>query len=151
MALPPSKISWQLTLWLLIIILQLSGCRGSDPELQRNEKLWQESKIANYNFVIMRYQGGMYSWAPVLVQVRDGRAISAQPIEEVGELVKVDYEDYDTIEKIFAKIQESYRKGDSVTVIYNKALGYPENVKIDPKKGVDALFTIELSKFESIK
>lgn len=158
------------SLILLITIFQLSGCSqelisvSSDPtsqnkntiadtELERNRRLWRESKIVNYNFVSSRYQGGMYFWIPVLIQVRNGKAISMEPTRERAELVKIEgYEDFDTIEKIFDKIHESYDNGDKVTVTYNKELGYPESTNIDPKNGgMDTQFTIVVSNFEVIK
>ena len=140
------------TLVLLITIFHVSGCRAPDAELERNKQLWSEGKVADYSFVIMRLQGGLYIWAPVLMQIRDGKTVSAQPTEKVGELVKVDYEDFNTIEKTFARIQESYNEGDKVTVIYNKVLGYPESIKVDPKGGgIDASYTIEISKFEIVR
>ena len=139
-------------LLLLITIIQISSCRATDPELERNRQLWREAKIADYNFVIVRHQGGVYWWAPVLIQVRDGNMVSSQPTEKVEELVMVDYAAFDTIEKTFSRIHESYEKGDEVTVTYSEELGYPEKIKIQPKAGgVDTFYVIEISKFEVVR
>jgi hypothetical protein len=159
-----------LTLLLLILIFQLSGCGQStksevadfksqnenkmtDDELERNHHLWRESKIVNYNFESTKYQGGQYVWVPVSIQVRNDSAISMQPVRERLPLEKIDgYEDFDTVEKIFDQIQVRRRSGDKVIVTYNKEFGYPEKTRIQPRNGgADTDFTIEISKFEVIK
>jgi ADP-dependent phosphofructokinase/glucokinase len=152
MAKYPSKINSKITFVLLAVILLTTGCRKADPELQSSKRLWQESKVTDYNFVIIRYQGGVYIWAPVLIQVRGGSVISALPLERVGELVEIDYRDFDTVEKTFRKIEKSHEAGDQITVTYNKEFGYPESVHVVPiGGGTDTQFTIEISKFEVIK
>jgi hypothetical protein len=141
-----------ITLVLMVTIFQIASCHAADAELERNKQLWQESNVADYDFVIIRYQGGMYVWAPVLVQVRGRKAISMKPTKKVEELVKVDYGDFDTIDKTFDVIQRSYDKGDKVTVTYNEKFGYPEKIKVQPKGGgVDSVYSINISEFEIIK
>jgi len=140
------------TLIIVITVFQMASCQAADRELEKNRQLWTESNLADYDFVINRDQGGSYVWAPVLVQVRGGKAISSRPTEKVGELVKVDYGDFDTVEKTFDGIQRSYNRGDKVTVTYNEKLGYPEKIKIQPMSGgVDSVYSIDVSKFKIIK
>lgn len=124
-----------------------------NPELERNRALWRESKILNYEFVLMRFQGGVYHWVPVSISVRNGQAVSMQPLKDKRELEKIDgYENFDTVEEIFNQIQESFNKGDAVEVTYNKEFGYPEKTRIEPRNGgIDTAFIIEISKFEITK
>lgn len=143
---------------LLIAIFLLSGCgrdknKFSDPELERNKLLWQESKISNYNFVSTWNQGGTWAWVPVLITISNGTVISMEPVRERKESERVqEYENFDTVEKMFDQIQEGYNNGDEVIVSYNKEFGYPEKIIIDSKKGLtDTGFTILISNFEMTK
>ncbi len=151
---------------LLITIFLIPGC-GQDknisninqgtnkvinPELERNKRLWQESKITNYNFVITQYRGGSWTWVPVLVKIRNGQAISMETAREPTQYEKTEgYENYDTVEKIFDQIQKAYEKDYIVEIVYNKKHGYPELTKIDPLTNAHSGFAIEVSEFKVSK
>src|SRR5262245_34279361 len=78
-----------------------------DPELERNQKMWQEKNIADYDLTASLYKGGEYRWAaPVLIKVRNGQAISIEPLNEKFKEVPIEeaiggYRKLDTVEKMF--------------------------------------------------
>jgi hypothetical protein len=120
-------------------------------ELERNRRLWKETKILNYNFECHQIRGGMYSWAKVLIQVRNEKAISIKPVEDPSVLTKLDgYEDIDTFEKIFDKIEEGYENDYIVEVTYNEKYGYPEKTTINSQKHSHSNVVIETSNFQII-
>ena len=161
-------LSFNTTLILLLTTFLLAGCgslfqsgsidslpkntpRIVDSNLEKNRRLWQESKIVDYNFVSTKFGGGTYAWVPVSIQVKNSQVISMEPVKE-RQLQRIDgYEDFDTVEKSFNKIQEAYDKGYGVKVTYNKEYGYPETFSIDDVKDPDSAFSIEISKFEIVK
>ena len=56
-------LSIHLVVILLITILPITSCsqkvnKIADPELEKNTRLWQESKIFNYNFVVNKITMG---------------------------------------------------------------------------------------------
>jgi hypothetical protein len=123
-----------------------------DSELERNRQIWQNRKIADYNYVSIKVASGMYFGAPVLIKVRKGEAISMKLYGEKGELDRTDgYEDFDTVEKIFTQIQEAIDKGHLQRVKYNKEFGYPEYININSMSSEHSALSIEISKFEIIK
>ena len=143
---------------LLITIFPLSGCsqiknKITNDELEKNIRLWKESKITNYNFVIGKIDMGTWGWMPSLIKVRNNQAISKEPIGEPGPMTRIDgYTDFETVEKAFNTIQEAYDKEYRVEVLYNKEFGYPKNIIIDPRTALtDTVFTTEINKFEIIK
>lgn len=150
--------SFGVTLLLVITSLSISACSVvssyvcGDSEWEKNRELWQTSKVANYNFIVTRFVGGTYMYAPMLIKVRDCKAVSLEPTEELLPLIKTDgYEEYDTVEKMFTRIQRFCLNGDKVTVLYNKEFGYPEDIRIFPSGGgVDSGYRIEVKKFEKI-
>jgi len=143
---------------LLILMIALSGCSRDQPkitneELEKNIRLWQESKISNYNFVVGRMTMGTWSWQPALIKVRKGQVVSKEIIGEPGPMAHVDgHEDFETVEKMFATIQEAYDKGYGVNNRYNSKFGYPEQIRIDAGHGAtDQAIITDITQFEIIK
>lgn len=142
---------------LATMLFQTSGCgtgqpSSADAELEQNLKLWQKSHITDYNFEMVRYAGGMSAWVPVSVKVRAGKALSVEPARERLELEKINgYDDFNTVEKCFERIREGYGRGEKIKVTYNKQLGYPEKITFELDQGVDAFYSINISKFEATK
>jgi len=142
---------------LLIIAVISTGCapqtseqsKAIDPELQRNRRLWQESKIADYDFEVIKLYG---NWMPSLIQVRGGQTFSKQPVGERGPMdVLEKYEDFETVDKAFNAIQGFYDENYRVEVTYNQQFGYPEKILYDHRKSTDSVFIIEINKFEIVK
>ena len=128
-------------------------------EMERNHRLWQESKIANYDFVIYKYAGGNtneWNRLPVLIKIREGNQFSIEKVEKDKDYViysRTDgFEDFDTVDKLFNFIRWQLDNGKIVEAEYDKKFGYPKNVFL--------IFTystnhnshnIAISKFEVIK
>jgi hypothetical protein len=128
-----------------------------NSELEKNRRLWQEKKIADYNLTASLYKGGVYRWAePVLIEVRNGQAISITPLDERDKEMPVEkgiggYKEVDTVEKMFAYIQKGLDGEADVQVKYDKTFGYPKDMRINYlKKGSDQWQTMIIKKFEII-
>ena len=71
---------------------------------------------------------------------------------KTGPLDSVDYNGFETVEKIFDSVQGSLDRGERVEVSYNREFGYPEKVFVHPRAaGVDPWFSIEAQNFEVMK
>jgi hypothetical protein len=148
---------FSLVVFLLVAIIP-HGCsqqqsKITNEELEKNVQLWQQSKIANYNFVVFRITMGTWGWQPSLIKVRDGQVISKDPIGEVGPMTHVDgHEEFETVEKMFATVQEAFNKGYGVNVSYNREFGYPEEIRINPRPySTDQTIITSIKDFEIIR
>ncbi len=140
-----------------IIIFSLTGCgqrrvETIDGELERNRQLWRQKKIPDYNFVVYRITMGTWGWQPNLIQVRNGNVFSKEAIGEVGPMMHVDgHEQFETVEKMFATIEDAYKKGYDVNIIYNRECGYPEQIRIDKDPGgTDQAIITYIKEFEIV-
>src|SRR5687767_4230002 len=53
-----------------------SEVKNEETELERNRKLWRESKIGNYKMTLKMNQPGLYSpVSPVEITVKNGEAV----------------------------------------------------------------------------
>jgi Family of unknown function (DUF6174) len=103
-------------------------------EIERNRSLWQKSAIANYDFEANKYFYGVTSpWgaSPALIKVRNNQNISIEPVSKDSERNISSYKEFDTIDKFFDFIRETFEKGTHVDVKYDKKYGYPKNIFID--------------------
>lgn len=117
-----------------------------NPELESSKRKWVDSKILDYEFEITKDHG---NWMPSIIHVRSGKVVSKQPTDEKGELGLIEeYDDFETIEKIFASIQNFYDKEYRVEVKYNERLGYPERVLFDHGKSTDSVVIIGIRRFD---
>lgn len=93
----------------------------------------------------------MATWAVVLIKVRNGRAISIEPLGEPNPLAKFStYESFDTVEKMFNEIQEAYDREFVVEVSYDKEYGYPEKMTLNNLAVFDGSIILDISKFEVV-
>lgn len=123
-----------------------------DNDFLQNLQLWKDKKISSYSFVIARFGGGQYGWVPVAIEVKDNKAISIKPARKKLELERIDgYEDFETFDKLFARIDNSYMKKHRIEVVYNKELSYPEKVRIDDGKTNHSAYYLEISNFKVAK
>lgn len=152
-------LSIHLAVILLIAILPITSCsqkvnKAANPELEKNTRLWQESKILNYNYVVRKTTMGTYGIRPVMMKVRNGHVVSKEHLGEPGPMTLTDdFTSYETVEKAFAAIQEAFdNKQSKVNVEYNREYGYPTRIWIDTKPGAtDQIFTVDFEKFEIVK
>ena len=121
----------------------------TEDNLSQNLRLWKDKNISNYSFVLSRFGGGQYGWVPVVIQVENNKAISLKPARKKLELERIDgYEDFDTFDKLFARIGDSYKKKYHVEVVYKKELGYPEKIIVDDFKTNHSGFYLEVIDFK---
>lgn len=126
--------------------------KSPDNNFLQNLQLWKDKEISSYSFVISRFGGGQYGRVPVAIEVSDNKVISLKPARKKLELERIDgYEDFETFDKLFARIDDSYKRKHRIEVVYNKELGYPEKVRIDDGKTNHSAYYLEISNFKVAK
>ena len=139
-----------LVLFLMVSVMMVVSCENRplvvNPDLESNKRKWVDSKIVDYDFEVTKDHG---NWMPSNIRVKGGKAVSKQPLDEKGELGLIEeYDDFETVEKIFDSIQNFYNKEYRVEVKYNESLGYPERVLFDHGKSTDSVVIIGIRKFD---
>ena len=121
-------------------------------ELERNRRLWQESKTLNYDFVCGHYAGGDEDPAePAIIKVREGKAVSIEAVAKSKTPKLSGYENFDTIDKLFEYARQELENGRILSIKYNKKLGYPEITGIKYSYDIDDWNSINITKFEVVK
>ena len=123
-------------------------------ELERNRKLWQESKIVNYDFVIQKGGGGntnSFNASTTLIKIRNGEKSSMEAVEKDRAWNVESYNDFDTIDKLFDYLRQELDDRKLIAVKYDKKLGYPKMVYIKFAYNIHDGVFIEISKFKVIK
>lgn len=124
-------------------------------DLEKNRALWIKSKILDYDIVCSIFAGAATVPAyPVLIKVRDGKAVSIEPVKKPNDGSIEIYKRFDTVDKMFDEIQQGLEKGGSIVVKvkkYNEKFGYPESFSINDIKATDLGIALEIHKFEIIK
>ena len=110
------------------------GCATEKPQdlFNQNQQRWIAQDIRDY-----RYQLQVLCFCPpditkpVIIEVRNAEPVAVTDVTS-GAPVDTDYFDnYNTINKMFATIQDAFdRDAYKVTVSYHQ-LGYPTNIYID--------------------
>lgn len=125
-------------------------------ELKRNQVLWQESKVLNYDFVASKSAGGnTNSWnrLPVLIKIREGQKTSIEKVEKDKDYViysRTDgFEDFDTIDKLFNYLWQELNDGKMIAFKYDKKLGYPKEGAILDSNEIHGYRNIIIEKFEA--
>ena len=122
-----------------------------DPDLEKNHRLWLEQKILNYDMVCSLADGPVTgSIKPVLIKVRDGKAISMEQVDKIQHPSIENYRKFNTVEKIFDEIQKAHDNSANllIKVGYNKKLGYPEAFGVADNKVMDKYEVLYIDKFE---
>ena len=128
---------------------------ASTAELERNRRLWQESKINNYDFVIVKYAGGVTNdWqaSPILIKVREGEKFSTEAAKKGYDFRIDSYTDFDTIDKFFNYLRQQLEKGKIIYVEYDKKFGYPiKIIHIKDSYEIHGYRNIAVEKLEIVK
>lgn len=123
---------------ILVVSPILSGCSPTkDPAqqaLDANRAKWEQASIASYDFQL---RIGCFcppdNTRPVDLEVEDGVAVSIEYTDEPKTVTTDFFQRADTIEKLFAIIQDAIdAEADSLTVEYHATYGYPVSITIDP-------------------
>jgi hypothetical protein len=124
--------------------------------LQHHIRLWESMGSRDYTFLLKATcfcPLGRVS--PVVIEVRDGKATSVTYVGDNPPDVFYPelFEEYNTIEKLFAKIQEWIEKGpESFAAEYDEEFGYAKGLSVDPRKNVfDDEFYFRVDNFEMLK
>jgi Family of unknown function (DUF6174) len=126
-----------------------SKYQKSFAELERNRKLWEASKIEDYNFEIGYYTMVGCTCSPASFKVRDGKMISIEEVPQGWEYYEP--EKIETIEKTFDFVKQRLNDDQIIDAQYNQSLGYPERVIIKSSDNIDAQSFFEMTKFEITK
>ena len=124
-----------------------------DSDFESNRKKWNDTKLSNYKMVISIFVTSFSSPAePVIIEVKDNKAISVKPSSDSDKRSVGIYDAYDTVDKLFEMIQNESNKGATVTVKYDNEFGYPNEIIINYLRlGMFGGQNIEISKFEIVK
>ena len=96
---------------------------------ERNRELWTSKNIQNYK-IIIGAEGLLINFPEeVLIEVRNSRAASIKSLSKTGRNYTEGYKPYDTIEKLFALIEDAKkRNAESLFVRYDETFGYPARI-----------------------
>ena len=110
---------------------------ADDQHLQRESRLlsaranWESLDHQNYRFTLRRQ---CYCAGPeqVIVEVADGRIAAVRDARNKQPVSTHLLGDYRTIPELFAEIDAAVpQKPDSLSIEYDRSLGYPKRVRID--------------------
>jgi Family of unknown function (DUF6174) len=123
--------------------------------LKFNRYLWQQANIFNYRITV---SNSCFctpdARGPVVIEVRNGQAISITSVA-TGQAVDPQlFQRYSTIPKLFNVIQDAIiiREAFNLDVSYNPRLGYPTQINIDydPQIADEEIF-LTIENFQEIK
>ena len=140
-------------LLLAALLPQISCAVFSDKAaLEKNRRLWSESKISNYRMTTeIRKTGHRAPSGFALIEVRDQRAVSIMPAPgmQFG-CAMGGCERYDTVEKIFAIIEDALKQSPEEFIAeYDSQYGYPKVLKLDvARTTLDDELTVKILQFE---
>ena len=122
-------------------------------EFQRNRELWSRQGVESYNMIIEADQPLMYSPQPIQIEVRKSKVNSIKPPDNKKHIYLENYKHIDTIEKLFALIEEeTIRKSDFFYVEYDAELGYPTRIVLDGTRKInDDELSVKILTLEIIK
>ena len=115
------------------------SCSPVPSELSRNEQLWKDQGLRNYDFTVQRQCFCPEEWrGPVNVQVRNGVAVNVTYVDIAANVTEGKFDNANTIDKLFTILKDAYagkgdfqQKADNVNVTYDSRMGYPVDFFID--------------------
>lgn len=125
--------TWSLASGLVVVAAACSSAVG--PELESLESArarWEAAGVTSYSFVMQRFCFcGHDLHRPVRIDVGSEGVLSAVYVDD-GEPLGIPLDEVDTIESLFAEIQDALdRDAHEVLAEYDAGLGYPKSVSID--------------------
>ena len=143
-------------LFVVLIAFALAACSaGSQSEIERNEKTWQDANISHYRFNLFVGCFCVFSQdMPLVIEVQNGDVVSMeyQSGKEIDATNSELFEKYATIERIFSELKKDMNgEADEVVVTYDPTYGFPTQVNIDfIKNAVDDELALTISNFEEL-
>ena len=137
-----------------IQVAQLPAIANTNLQQFRvNRRAWKQQRIRNYSYKLSRSCFCTEeARGPVLIEVRNGQMTSIT--DKNGKKVNPElFQKYDTIPKVFSVIGDAIaKKASSLTVNYNKKLGYPTQINIDYNSQIaDEELYLTIEDFKEIK
>jgi hypothetical protein len=152
-------------LLLLILTIVLSACstiaNASEPKsaVEQARDKWQSANISHYRFNLFISCFCVFNEdMPLIIEVKDGEVVSMefQSGKEIDPALLELFQRYETIDKLFAGIENSFQvegtdqgPADKVTVTYDETYGFPKELTIDfIEQAVDDELYLTVSEFE---
>ena len=134
--------------------IQISCASSLSSGLEKNRRIWNESKIDDYRMKVKIMKTGHATpMGVVAIEVRDGKPVSTTWAEgrSTGQPVQ-NCHPYDTIPEIFGLIDDAEKHDpEELEVSYDPTLGYPVRLKMDPRRTtMDDELSWEVLQFERI-
>lgn len=100
--------------------------------LEQNRKLWLEKNIVNYDLIVRFDSSGFTPYAsPVKIKVRNNKNVLLKQIEKGNQQLTNNYDNLDTVEKMFNQFQKELEEGAYIKGTFNSELGYPEDIVVN--------------------
>ena len=126
----------------IVIVFAGAACQNNPPstttysnaDFDRNYALWAGKHITDYSFDIRIKVFVPGSGNPIHIEVQNGVAAEYNQTSEIpAPLPDWIISGYDTIEKLFTRIENAYEEqAHSVTVGYDPVYGFPNEASVDP-------------------
>jgi hypothetical protein len=113
-----------------VLMVAVTGCSSPyktiQSQLRENQRVWQDQDVSDYRY---RLQIGCFCpqeiTQPVVIEVRDGNAVSITYADSGLAASNGIFQGYDTVGELFAVVQDAIDgKADEITVSYDVAAGY---------------------------
>jgi hypothetical protein len=106
----------------IFIVLALTACSmGSQTEIERNKKKWQDANVSHYRFNLFVGCFCVFSQdMPLVIDVQNGEVVSMeyQSGKEIDASSRELFDKYATIDRIFAELEKDINgEADEVVVI----------------------------------
>jgi hypothetical protein len=127
---------------LALLSVLVVGCRPDRyaelrKQLKTSQQQWAAQKAANYSYTL---RIGTFSPlpevnSPVVITVKDGAPYSIVYVADGKPATDTFFQRADTTEELFGIIQQAIdSKDDYIYVAFEASLGYPVEIKLDPRK-----------------
>jgi hypothetical protein len=130
-----------------------SGAPANDRPADTPVALWESQAIDDYRYTL---QVGCFCLVdvtrPVIVEVKDGQVASITYADDGTAADPMLFEQYDSIDKIFALISEAEAQEPArLDVTYDEVTGVPQSINIDiSEQMADEELYLEISGFEAL-
>lgn len=150
-----NRRSWFLVV-LLVGVLLVAGAAcslGSDAAPETPAAVWTAQEIDDYQYTV---QVSCFclreATRPVVVEVKDGRAVSLTYADDGTAADPALFARYDSIDKIFDIISEAEAQEPArLDVTYDEATGVPQSIAIDiSEQMADEELYLEIREFEAL-
>ena len=119
-------------------------------DLIENRRVWSEKKITNYDMVVSYLpHGTLLPASPVHIKVRNNKAVSILPISPDDRRTLVCYSIFETVEKMFDRMQEDLNAEAEIEGVFNQESGYPERIYTRAKR-TNLLYRLSIDKLEIV-